>query len=276
MPVKFQGKDAFFIIHIEHQSTAESRFNRRMFHYFARIHEKFGLPVYPILICSYDQPRRPEKSVYTVEFPDRKVLSFSYVVIQLNRLNWRDFLQNENPVAAALMAKMNIKPEDRPKVKAECLRMLVTLELNPAKMRFISGFVDTYLRLDEQEEETFQAELNKMGLVEQETVMEIVTSWMEEGIERGRQEGRQEGRKQGRKQGRKEGRKEGLEQGLRRGRQEGESSLVLRLLNRRLGPLSPAIETQVRNLPLEQLENLGEALLDFQTESDLTDWLAQN
>src|SRR4028118_546288 len=79
-----------------------------------------------------------------------------YVAIQLNRLNWRDFLSSQNPVAAALMAKMKIQPEDRPKVKAECLRLLATLRLNSAKMQLISGFVDTYLRLNEAEEVAFE------------------------------------------------------------------------------------------------------------------------
>ena len=46
------------------------------------------------------------------------------------------------------MAKMKIAPQDHPKVKAECLRLLATLSLDPARMQLISGFVDTYLRLN--------------------------------------------------------------------------------------------------------------------------------
>ena len=38
------------------------------------------------------------------------------------------------------------KHMERPRVKLECLRLLATLRLNPARMRLISGFVDTYLR----------------------------------------------------------------------------------------------------------------------------------
>jgi predicted transposase/invertase (TIGR01784 family) len=57
------------------------------------------------------------------------------------------------------------------------------------------------------------------------------------------------------------------------GRQEGERSLVLRLLNRRVGTLPETIQTQVEALPLEQLEALGEALLDFTGLADLESWL---
>lgn len=72
------------------------------------------------------------------------ILQFNYDVIQLNRLNWRYFVQQQNPVASALMAKMNIAPEERRQVKLECLRLMATLRLDRAKMQLISGFVDTY------------------------------------------------------------------------------------------------------------------------------------
>ncbi|MEH1957297.1 hypothetical protein [Nostoc sp.] len=38
------------------------------------------------------------------------------------------FLTQLNPVAAALMSKMNIPTDERPQVKAECLRLLATLK----------------------------------------------------------------------------------------------------------------------------------------------------
>ena len=40
---RFKGQDAFFLIHVEHQSKTESDFGRRMFRYFARLHEAHDL-----------------------------------------------------------------------------------------------------------------------------------------------------------------------------------------------------------------------------------------
>jgi predicted transposase YdaD len=57
------------------------------------------------------------------------------------------------------------------------------------------------------------------------------------------------------------------------GLQEGEANLVLRQLNRRIGGISPELSAKIRSLSLEQLENLGEALLDFQSRQDLEQWL---
>jgi predicted transposase YdaD len=255
---KFRGLESFFLIHLENQSESRGKFNKRMFRYFARLDEKHDLPIYPIAVFSYDEPQKAATTKYQVEFPDFKVLEFNYRAVQLNRLNWRDFLNQRNPIASALMAKMTIDPQDRPKVKAECLRLLVTLKLDPARMQLISGFVDTYLRLNESETREFESELDKIGLNEKEEVMQIVTSWMEQGIE------------QGRKEGVEQGRKEGVEQGQR----EGEIKLVLRMLAVKFGSLDSEVAARIRQLKPNQLEDLGVALLSFQHLKDLTVWLS--
>ena len=61
--------------------------------------------------------------------------------------------------------------------------------------------------------------------------------------------------------------------GLQEGRQEGEANLVLRQLNRRIGGISAELSAKLSSLSLENLENLGEALLDFQSVEDLEQWL---
>ncbi|MBD2459215.1 Rpn family recombination-promoting nuclease/putative transposase [Nostoc sp. FACHB-87] len=186
--VRYQGQETCFLIHVENQSYTKKEFAKRMFKYFARLHEKYDLPIYPVVIFSFDEPLRPEPQNYRVTFPDLNVLEFQFAAIQLNRLSWRDFLTQPNPVAAALMSKMNIPKQERPQVKAECLRLLATLKLDPARMQLISGFVDTYLRLDETEKQVFQAAISTMGLDEQEEVMEIVTSWQEEGAQKAKED----------------------------------------------------------------------------------------
>ncbi|WP_237088426.1 Rpn family recombination-promoting nuclease/putative transposase, partial [Nostoc sp. PCC 7120 = FACHB-418] len=75
-------------------------------------------------------------------------------------------------------------------------------------------------------------------------------------------------------EGIKEGEQRGREQGREQGREEGEKSLVLRLLSRRVGKLPHKVRSRIESLPLEQLENLGEALLDFTSMADLDAWLS--
>lgn len=185
--VRYRQQDTFFLIHVEAQSYSQAEFTKRMFKYFARLHEKYDLPIYPVVIFSFDEPKRPEPCNYSVTFPGLNVLQFNFAAIQLNQLSWRDYLTQRNPVAAALMSKMNIAVSERPRVKAECLRLLLTLQLNPARMQLISGFVDTYLNLNTQEEQVFETTIDRMGLndEQQEDYMEIVTSWERKGIQKG-------------------------------------------------------------------------------------------
>jgi len=80
-------------------------------------------------------------------------------------------------------------------------------------------------------------------------------------LDRGREEGRQEGEAQGRLEGEAQG------------RALGEANVTMRQLNRRCGPLSDASIARIQALPLQQLETLAEALLDFSGPADLAAWL---
>ncbi|MEG4343277.1 Rpn family recombination-promoting nuclease/putative transposase [Microcoleus sp. A003_D6] len=53
-------------------------------------------------------------------------------------------------------------------------------------------------------------------------------------------------------------------------------SLILRQLVKRLGTIQPETENCIRQLGLQELEELGDAVLDFNHQSDLTAWLQAN
>jgi Domain of unknown function (DUF4351) len=54
---------------------------------------------------------------------------------------------------------------------------------------------------------------------------------------------------------------------------EAERGLLLKLLNRKLGSLSPELIDKINDLNVEKLEVLGEALLGFTNVNDLNTWL---
>jgi predicted transposase/invertase (TIGR01784 family) len=66
---------------------------------------------------------------------------------------------------------------------------------------------------------------------------------------------------------------EGEERGILKGKLEGEQTVILRLLTRRVGDVSPELQSQIQSLSLYQLEALADALLDFSTLADLRTWL---
>ena len=257
--VRFRGQEAFFIIHVENQATAQADFPRRMFVYFARLHEKFGLPIYPVVIFSYDAPIEKAANRYVVTCANKKVLTFDYTVVQLNRMDWRKFLKTPNPVSAALMTKMNIAPEDKTKVRAEIFRMIRTLKLDPARSRLIGVFMETYMKLTAAQKQELLRELDKLPPKEREETMELMTYWEKQGLKMGRAEGKVEGRVEGKAEG----------------RVEGKETLVARQIGKRFGFAPPQVLERLDRLSAEQLDEFGEALFDFNELTDLEDWLKQ-
>ena len=237
---KFQGRDTFFLIHVESQARRESDFPRRMFRYFARLHEKFDLPIYPVALFSYDAPATPEPEAYEITFPNRQVLSFNFHTIQLNRLNWRDFVRKPNPVAAALMTKMRIAKEDRPRVKLECLRLIVTMKLNPAKSALIAEFMARYLDLSQMEVEVYNKEVASLNSPERTEVMAVMNEWVAEAVHKNAK------------------------------------LTAVRLLQRHVGSLTPEFHSAIDQLSIDDLNELALAAVDFKDIAEAQAWVAQH
>ena len=77
------------------------------------------------------------------------------------------------------------------------------------------------------------------------------------------------------RKGKRQGKQEGLQEGLQEGAEQGERKLTLRILERRVGKLSRPVQQKIERLVVEQVEALGEALLEFRSKEDLTRWLKQ-
>lgn len=190
--VKLHGESGFILVHVEHQARRDPEIARRMFLYAAWLIERYGLPVWPILVTSYSQPQRAEPTHYQMSIRGRSILDFRYDVVQLNRLKWRDYLKRPNPAATALLARMEIGPAERVRVKAEILRLLLTMRLRPEKAELILGFVETYLELTAQEELKLSREIDRFTPTDQEKIMRMLLPGERAGLRKGRQEGRQE------------------------------------------------------------------------------------
>jgi hypothetical protein len=247
--VKLRGGESFVLVHVEHQGRRERNIGLRLLLYAVWLMDRYGLPVYPVLLISYRRPRDREPQDYLMAVRGRRVLEFHYRVVQLNRLDWREFAGLRNPAATALMSYMNIAPADRVRVTLQILRLLASLRLDPERMDLIAGFVERGLALTAKEYLAVERRLRNLpAKAEQRAVMKFTTFWE----------------------------RRGLQQGRREGRREGELHVVKRLLKRRLGGLDPRVEKQLDHLSGTKLTALTEALFDFTDSADLHRWLARN
>ncbi|MCY7407856.1 MAG: DUF4351 domain-containing protein [Alkalinema sp. CAN_BIN05] len=147
----------------------------------------------------------------------------------------------ENAIAEVVALPLS-DPRRAPILRMLCAWKLVTIEKNPSLFE--------------------NAETRAMAYPQ------IFLDWEAATEERGRQIGQQIGQQIGEQIGQ--------QIGERIGGKEKALSIVLRLLHRRIGAISDALQARVMPLSSDQLEDLSEALLDFGVPDDLDRWLNEH
>lgn len=241
---KLKDEPGIILLHVENQAQAQSDFAERMFVYFSRLYQKHRCRILPIAVFSYPE-KRDEPDGFKLEFAFMSVLSFNFLTLELKKHNWRDYIKSKNPVAAALLSKMVYQENEKVYVKLEFLRMLVNMELDPARMMLLTGFFETYLRLNETEERMLEKEIGKIDQKEADKMIELTTSWEEKGKTKGRIEGKIEGKL------------------------EGQATILIKLLKKKFGNIPADIDAQVKTLSEAKLQHLAEAIFDLETIDDV-------
>ena len=121
-------------------------------------------------------------------------------------------------------------------MKLECLRMLATLRLDPARTELIGVFMNSYLKLTAAEVIVYNRELQAVEPEEKEFVMQVVNEWTEMGA----------------------------------------VALMLRQIRHRFGELPPELTDRIRQLTGAKVDEFAEALMDFKTVADAQAWLARS
>ncbi|MGK7883829.1 MAG: DUF4351 domain-containing protein [Crocosphaera sp.] len=239
------GEETWVLIHLEIQSQYESTFAERIYVYNYRIYDRYRRKVASFVVLGDDSPTwRPSEFGYELL---GTTINIRYPVVKLldRGQEWDALEANTNPFATVVMA--HLKASQTSKNREERLRWKLSLTRRLYQQGYqrqdiinLFAFIDWVMTLPENLETQFWTEVRQF---EEEQQMPYITSVERLGIEQGKQ----------------------LEA----------ANLVLRLLHRRLGQVSESVSEQIRQLPVEQLEDLGEALLDFENEADLLNWLAK-
>ncbi len=217
-----------------------------MFSYNLRIFDRFAKPAMSLAIfCDTDSKWRPNQ--YSYSYPNTR-LNFEFGTVKLldYQNHWTELEASDNPFATVVMAHLKTqqtskKPGERKAWKFSLIRRLYELGLQEKDIRNLYRFIDWVMILPKALEAEFWQEFKQF---EQEQTMSYITTGERIGYERGKQEQGQ--------------------------------TLVLRLLQKRVGELPQEVRGRIQTLSLKQLEALGEALLDFTVIEDLLTWLEAN
>jgi hypothetical protein len=256
------GREVWVLIHIEVQGKRERGFALRMFVYHYRIFDSYAKKVVSLAILTDDDPRwRPSEFGYDL-FETGLRLKFRAVKLLDYTDQWEALAASKNPFAVVAMAHLKAletrrSPQLRFRWKLELVKGLYERGYETEDVRQLFRFIDWLMMLPEELEKKLEDELAEF---EEERRMEYLSGMERRAIQRGLEKGMQQG----------------LQQGLEQGLEQGAASIVLRQLLRRLGELKPSVIRRVETLPLEKLEQLSEALLDFTSAKDLKKWLKEH
>lgn len=209
LATRCRDTDAYVLVHFEPQSYREADFHERMFIYFSRLFElyrkEFKL-IIPIAVFSMNGPRQERDSIQ-MRMAGHEILQFEFLQVKLKSKNWREFVDSDNPVAAALLAKMRYTKKEARELRTAYLRMLLRLgdKLDTAKLALIMSVADLYYKPVPEEDEDIIRELNAQGVLGGRKIMELMPAWkrwgFEEGLEKGIEKGMQKGIEKGMEQG---------------------------------------------------------------------------
>ncbi len=235
------GEETWVLIHLEIQSQYESTFAERIYVYNYRIYDRYRRKVASFIVLGDDSPTwRPSEFGYELL---GTTINIRFPVVKLldKMQDWDALEANTNPFATVVMAHLKASQtrsdrQERLRWKLSLTRRLYQQGYQRQDIINLFAFIDWVMTLPDNLEAQFWTEVRQF---EEEQQMPYITS-----VER-------------------------------LGMQRGEAVLVLRQLNRRLGQISESVSEQIRQLPVEQIEDLGEALLDFESEADLLNWLGK-
>jgi len=244
------GTETWVLLNIEIQSQEESHFSARIFTHFYRLRDRYDVPIVNLVILGDDRSAWRPDNFQTSQWGCEVEFRFPIVKLLDYQSRWAELEVAPNPFAIVVMAHLKTKEtrKDLParkEWKFRLTRMLYERDYDRQDIIKLFRFIDWILELPEGLKQEFKSDLKRY---EQENQMPYITSIERMGIE------------------------EGLAQGLKQGIQR-QRSMLLRLLTRKIGLIPEGTIAQLAELSTDQLDDLAEALLDFNSLDELTQWL---
>jgi hypothetical protein len=239
------GGEQWILLHLDVQSGREAGFEFRIFRYnsgLVWIYEQRVVTL--VILADLDGSWRPSEYVFRVaDFESRLHFPVCKLIDRLDS-DWREDHSLPVQIARAQIEALRTAsdPEGRYRAKWRLVRNLYDLGYNAGALREIFRLIDWMMNLRQDFGRKFEQELTAL---EESLNMPYVTSV--ERIAEAR--------------------------GESRGRAEGGASVLLVQLARLCGPLPEEFEQRVRELPIESLKELGQAVFDFRSLPDLQAWL---
>ncbi len=227
------------LVHVEVEARARKAMARRLLDYSMQLWLEHHQPVLPIVV--YLRGGKPDvtREEVRLEVLGEAFVSFFYRALGLSRSRAAEYLARPEPLAWGLAGLMRPGAESPARHKLACLTPITKAALTERQRVLLVNCIETYVDLNDAAQREYEALLAEEG---NEEVATMEMTWAGRIAHEARREGREEGQRE----------------------------LLLRQLERRFGPLSPATRKRVGELTSpEELSRLAERLLDASSLEEL-------
>lgn len=188
LETRYRALNAYILVHMEPQSYRQEDFHERMFIYFSRLferHRKQHKLIIPIAIFTSNETRDEPDTLF-MQIPGHEIVRFRFLKVELRKQDWRTFVDSDNPVAAALLAKMGYNEREKRQVRLAYLRMLSRLgkRLDDARIALIMSVADLYFEPDPEQDEAMLQQLREQDPEGAEALMELMPAWKRWGLKK--------------------------------------------------------------------------------------------
>jgi hypothetical protein len=192
----YEGKQAVVLLHLEVQSTRQSRFSRRLFEYYCRLYLRYQQPIVVLAILTDDTPNWKPESYQSIVW-DQTVIQFNFCTNKLLDYRGQELVleKSNNPFAWVVLVqlaaiKTRHDSRNRFRQKFTLAHYLYKHNFNREMVVALFTFMDWVLTLPEGLEMRYNQEIQQF---EEEHGMTYITSFERIGIQKGIQQGIQQG-----------------------------------------------------------------------------------
>ncbi len=222
------GDERVILIHLEVEANRPKTLPNRMFEYYGLLRALRQKPVLPLALVLQKNVGGLLWQTHQETLLGRIIVEFHYGQVGLFDLDSFAYLKPDNPISSALATLMKAKPTEKPRIKLDALNTIVKSTLTHGDKLFLMNVMQTYLPTEK---------LAGSGENVMEAIQVIEGTWLSKETKKAIKEGLQQGLQQGLEQG--------MQQGMQQGELKGKKEMLMRLLQKKFGPLPALIETRL-------------------------------
>lgn len=189
--IKDSGCDEeIFILHIEFQSSHDADMPNRMLSYYARIREKYKLPVYPVVVyLNPDDHGCDIKNTFANSIYGEEIIKFKYKVLKVWESDSRMIIDNDLYGLYPIIPLTEHRSTDDRKCLEVCFDLIQNIDVEDkvlkADMSVCTGVLAGLKYPKKLIKNLMKVEIMRESVIYQD----ILNEGMEKGMEKGREEG---------------------------------------------------------------------------------------